>query len=54
MQKSSLESASTRRNILPVDLEEIEGEEGTVFEGCEYFNSVSETVSLDVVYCELK
>jgi hypothetical protein len=43
-----------KKNILPVDLEEIEGEEGTVFEGCEYFNSVPEIISLDVVYCELK
>jgi hypothetical protein len=53
MQKSSLAISLEEGGILPVDLEEIEREEGTVFEGCKDFDSEFEIISLDVVCCEL-
>jgi hypothetical protein len=52
MQKSSLAVSLEERDILPGDLEEIEGKEGSVFEGRKDFNSVFEIISLDVVCCE--
>ena len=52
MQKSSLRQRRCG-GLVPLDLEQIEGEKGSVFQSCEDFYSGLQIVPLDIIRCEL-